>query len=158
MEELVRMDTFADITKVLAGAFASLLPFWVNRFYKLKSEKKALHTEMNNIFDKSKAILKLINYDSLPDNSLYKEFEQINTSFKTPVIDASYDKIDLLPQVIVESIVKIAIIIENLNDISRKYERDFIESQLLFDRNNEIRPLLLQLNCLLEKAIIKLDT
>lgn len=159
MEDFLKVLTVAassDSSKVLAGAFASLLPFWLNRWYKLKSEKRALHIEMENIYDRSNVILKLINCDSLPDNTLYKEFNQINASFKTPVIDASYDKIDLLPKVVVESIVKISIIIDNLNDVLKKYERNFTEPQMLFARNDEIKPLLIQLNLLLDKALKKL--
>jgi hypothetical protein len=159
MEDFLKVLTVtasSDSSKVLAGAFASLLPFWLNRWYKIKSEKRALYIEMENIYDRSNVILKLINCDSLPDNTLYREFNQINVSFKTPVIDSSYDKIDLLPKVVVESIVKISIIIDDLNDAFKKYERNFIEPQMLFARNDEIKPLLIQLNLLLDKALIKL--
>ena len=148
----------ADISKVLVGGALSLLPFWLNRRCKLKSEKLALHIELKNIQDKSNAILKLIHSDSLLDNALYKEFNQINASFKTPVIDKCYDKIDLLPKVVVEFIVKINIIIDNLNDISLKHERSITEVKTIVDRNNEIEPLLLQLNFLLDKALIKLKS
>ena len=97
MENTFMVPILADISKVLVGGALSLLPFWLNRRCKLKSEKLALHIELKNIQDKSNAILKLIHSDSLLDNALYKEFNQINASFKTPVIDKCYDKIDLLP-------------------------------------------------------------
>jgi hypothetical protein len=152
------MDIFKYIAGALIGVVASLLPFWIDRWCKLRSEKIALHIEMKNISDKSNAILNLINSDSLQDYSLYEEFNKINASLKTPVIDASYDKIDLLPKVVVESIVEIRIKIDNLNDVLKKYERPFMEAQRLVDRNDEIKPLLIQLNVLVDKASKKLNT
>ena len=63
-----------------------------------------------------------------------------------------------MTKVVVESIVKINIIIDNLNDISLKHERSITEVKTIVDRNNEIEPLLLQLNFLLDKALIKLKS
>lgn len=152
--EQVTITTFADIFKVSAGAFVSLLLLWLSRLYKYRSIKKALHVEIKDIQEKVHIILRIINSSELPDYNFYKGVSTINLLPKTPVILACYNKIHILPQSIIRDIIKINIILESINDTLRKKDEiNFTKIEMLDGIIKETKPLFIQLNELTNKVL-----
>jgi len=108
------------VISFLSGAVASLLPLYFKRRSQLKSIKKALRIEIDDIYEKSKSILDEFrsNRNSIPDNNFIRSWLQALSSslpIKTPVIDSCYDKIDLIDEKTLIGLVKIRIYVDQLN-------------------------------------------
>lgn len=112
--------TIGHVISFLSGAVVSLLPLYLKRWSQLKSIKKALRIEIDDVYEKSKSILDEFrsNSNSIPDNDFIRSSLQVISSFlpiKTPVIDSCYDKIDLIDEKTLLGFVKIRIYVDQLN-------------------------------------------
>jgi len=108
------MDT---IISFFSRAFA-LLPIYLQRRWQLKSLKKALKTELEDISERIKETdIKLTPRSVIPNYKYLAESLRIimRFPFNTPVIDSCYSKIDLMDKETISSIVKVKILIERVN-------------------------------------------
>ena len=112
--------TIGYIISFLSGSVASLLPLHLKRRSQLKSIKKALRIEIDDVYEKSEAILNEFrsNRNSMPNyDSIRSSLQVISSSLpiKTPVIDSCYDKIDLIDEKTLLGMVNIRIYVDQLN-------------------------------------------